>query len=671
MRQIILALTGLSLLVSCAPESQSGDPSSTLAAALDARDLSVVSVAVPARIAPGSSFGVAIALKNTGSQPWKAGTVTLNYTGDAGIGGGKITLASAVSPNAIGTATGTLTAPAQIGRWNLAWQASDKNGNFGGPITGLAEITCSDGLFCNGDERWINGKCQGGASTCDDSISCTTDTCDEGNDRCWHALGSNCASCAAKNCNPSCSKKVCGDDGCGGSCGTCGDGLACVVGACIVANQPGTCASPLSLLQPGETLLGDHTITGDTNSGINQTVPQCNTASTAKELVYVFTVPVGTTVGMDARMTGFDSVLSLRDTECLNLWKTIGCSDDAAPPGNYGSRVAVLLGPGTYYLLADGYSAAQQGPFTLTVHFAANCVPSCDGKYCGDDTCGGSCGACSASQICGTAGRCVTFPCSPDCNGRKCGPDGCGGVCGNMQGDCPTGQLCVIDTGACKTFDACDHDKPVCKTACSSTQYCGSDCICHRNVDPRPDLYIDKTRLANEILFETRTFSPTSCAINEGCVNGPGARKLLRFTVQAVNQGSADLNVPDPKTRPDLFQFAECHGHYHFKGFATYYLLDTAGNKIMTGRKQAYCMEDSTQIMLGPKVSCEAQSDCASQQISAGWSDIYGNDLDCQWLDITDLPSGAYQLSVSVNPNRTFEEASFENNTTTVPVVVP
>ena len=41
------------------------------------------------------------------------------------------------------------------------------------------------------------------------------------------------------------------------------------------------------------------------------------------------------------------------------------------------------------------------------------------------------------------------------------------------------------------------------------------------------------------------------------------------------------------------------------------------------------------------------------------------------WLDITDVPSGKYSLRVTLNPGRTFQELSFENNTATVPVEIP
>lgn len=42
-------------------------------------------------------------------------------------------------------------------------------------------------------------------------------------------------------CARSCANKVCGDDGCGGSCGTCGQGLTCSAGACV-----GGCVAPWS-----------------------------------------------------------------------------------------------------------------------------------------------------------------------------------------------------------------------------------------------------------------------------------------------------------------------------------------------------------------------------------------------------------------------------------------
>ena len=46
--------------------------------------------------------------------------------------------------------------------------------------------------------------------------------------------------------------------------------------------------------------------------------------------------------------------------------------------------------------IVDGFDASQFGPYSLRVKFAADCVPNCDGQYCGgDDGCGGNCGTCA------------------------------------------------------------------------------------------------------------------------------------------------------------------------------------------------------------------------------------------------------------------------------------
>jgi hypothetical protein len=147
---------------------------------------------------------------------------------------------------------------------------------------------------------------------------------------------------------------------------------------------------------------------------------------------------------------------------------------------------------------------------------------------------------------------------------------------------------------------------------------------------------------------------------------------VLRFSVEAVNQGFATLTVPPPADRPDLFNFSPCHGHFHFSGFASYALLDAQGRTVvLTGRKQAYCMEDTERVAEGPQVACSKQFTCDNQGIQRGWSDLYGNTLDCQWLDITDVAPGDYRLQVTLNPARAFQEVTLDNNTASVPVTIP
>ena len=42
--------------------------------------------------------------------------------------------------------------------------------------------------------------------------------------------------------------------------------------------------------------------------------------------------------------------------------------------------------------------------------------------------------------------------------------------------------------------------------------------------------------------------------------------------------------------------------------------------------------------------------------------DLYGSYLDCQWIDVTDVPAGKYILRQTVNPDRLGVESDYRNN---------
>jgi hypothetical protein len=77
-----------------------------------------------------------------------------------------------------------------------------------------------------------------------------------------------------------------------------------------------------------------------------------------------------------------------------------------------------------------------------------------------------------------------------------------------------------------------------------------------------PDLVVGADRMRSTVEIVSRTFSPTSCSVVEGCVVA-GSRRLLRFDTQIINQGNADAVLGRPQDRPDLYVFSPCHGHYH------------------------------------------------------------------------------------------------------------
>src|SRR5687768_16051024 len=154
----------------------------------------------------------------------------------------------------------------------------------------------------------------------------------------------------------------------------------------------------------------------------------------------------------------------------------------------------------------------------------------------------------------------------------------------------------------------------------------------------------------------------------EGCVDGTGERRLLRFTTQTANHGTADLPLGRPRDT-SFFSYSSCHHHYHFEAYANYRLLDAAGGVAATGHKQAFCLMDLIDLL--GTCARGARYDCAFQGIQSGWADAYVRTLDCQWIDITGVPAGTYTLEVHVNPDRVIEELDYENNVARVPVTIP
>jgi hypothetical protein len=109
---------------------------------------------------------------------------------------------------------------------------------------------------------------------------------------------------------------------------------------------------------------------------------------------------------------------------------------------------------------------------------------------------------------------------------------------------------------------------------------------------------------------------------------------------------------------------------YHFSSTPTIDCSTWAGAIVARGHKAAFCLVDLYHPP-GSAAPSGAVPDLRVQGISAGWADVYHRGLDCQWIDITGVPSGRYVLEVEINPAHVIHEGNYSNNTGHAEVVVP
>jgi hypothetical protein len=182
-----------------------------------------------------------------------------------------------------------------------------------------------------------------------------------------------------------------------------------------------------------------------------------------------------------------------------------------------------------------------------------------------------------------------------------------------------------------------------------------------------PDLVVDQKALQNHWLVRDETFTADECAAIEGGI-AAGDHRVLRFTVNTPNIGTADLFLGDPNVHvaagDGLYEFAQCHQHFHFRHYATYELVDPVTQKTWRAAKRGFCMIDvvpAPQLSAGPPKhrqygTCGRAGVPGNQGISTGWGDQYGLFLQGQLfvLDGGDgqdpVPPGRYLIRITVNP---------------------
>lgn len=247
-----------------------------------------------------------------------------------------------------------------------------------------------------------------------------------------------------------------------------------------------------------------------------------------------------------------------------------------------------------------------------------------------------------------------------------CHPAGepCPVACPGGQTVCGSDELCALDAET-STYS--------CVTDCNPYYLCNDLCCplgstCEAGACVLADLTIDAEQLQSSAFVTEFEFQQGSCSFFEGCIGAIGPRKLLRFDLKTPNIGDGDLFLGDPSGNP-LFVYSSCHDHMHFEGYARYRLLDAQMNEVATGHKQAFCLLDWEPF--APDAPDQPLYSCGYQGIQKGWADTYESNLPCQWVDVTGLPPGDYQLDVAVNEDHTLGEKDYSNNNASVTVTIP
>lgn len=498
---------------------------------------------------------------------------------------------------------------------------------------------------------------------------------------------------------PVCGHTLCGDvcvdtsssdENCGGCGNACPDWLSCQDGRCCPEGGCGDC--PEGTLPCGGECVD-----------VSSDARHCGRCDNACGVLQVCSQGACTTsCGENETRCDFDCVdLNTSPIHCGSCGNTcpagLSCVD-----GTCGCRPNEELCDGVCYDLSR--DPRHCGACGNTCDTGLTCVDGECKLVCapGEEICNGVCTPVRTDvNNCGACGN--VCPVGADCRSGECDcPPGtvtCHAVagdptseaycvnpeidryhCGYCNQPCAEGMRCHGGRclrGCTPEETECDgqcvklHESPAhcgaCGNACEPGQACvDGECT---DVGALPDLWVDANILATSVDIVERDFPANHCAIEERCVGGTGRRRLLRFSTVTVNTGTADLVIGPPAENERLV-WSECHRHYHFEGYAEYRLFNLDGELAAVGHKQAYCLMDTTRYDPAAP-STRPQYSCSNQGISMGWGDSYGRGLDCQWVDITGVPPGQYELEITLNEQRLFPELDYSNNTTRVTVHIP
>ncbi|SEQ80605.1 Lysyl oxidase [Lentzea xinjiangensis] len=169
----------------------------------------------------------------------------------------------------------------------------------------------------------------------------------------------------------------------------------------------------------------------------------------------------------------------------------------------------------------------------------------------------------------------------------------------------------------------------------------------------------------------------------------------VRQAVQSGVDGSIARSFTEARretTASAYYEPAATHEHWHLLNFEYFQLRTPDGDVVVTDRKNGFCIGDRYEVFddlprrpsdpQSPEGKLAAQLDghmCEHHNpsaldvmfgISVGSGDDYKYKVDFQWLDLTRVKSGVYDVVNVVNSDRVLLEKNYDNNVSSMAISV-
>lgn len=174
-------------------------------------------------------------------------------------------------------------------------------------------------------------------------------------------------------------------------------------------------------------------------------------------------------------------------------------------------------------------------------------------------------------------------------------------------------------------------------------------------------------------------------------------KMAVRQAIQSSVDGPIPMTFGEAQHRTSSWAYYEpaaAHEHWHLMNFEYFQLRTPAGDTVVTDRKNGFCLGDryvnadadglahrpggrgTPTGELAYKLDghkCEHHNPEALDVffgISVGMGDDYKYKVEFQWLDITKVASGTYDVVTVANPDRVLLEKNYDNNASSMAVSI-